>query len=171
MYLNRVAVTENGNGVSVTRFSSNDMTRYGHQDEDQFISWYMNRIKPGISYEVISEDDIPKDQNGKWDKSKRDSWSLTNGKIESDSSKEKMVKEKSFNIDLMTKRMGMVFTGISGINLAPYLEAFRSFGRARNFAGMKSFRDGLVALGKASQQDADNITSIVSEQGIDLSSY
>lgn len=79
--------------------------------------------------------------------------------------------ESSFNIDVMTARMGEEFTGIDAINLSPYLEAFRSFGRARNFSGMKGFRDGLVAASKATADQANIITEIVNEQGIDLNSY
>lgn len=84
---------------------------------------------------------------------------------------DKIMAEASFNIDLMTSGFGEAFTGIDAINLSPYLEAFRSYGRAKNFAGMKSFRDGLVAAGKASPANAVTITDVVAEQGINLNNY
>ena len=84
---------------------------------------------------------------------------------------DKKVYESRFDIEKMTARFGDAFSGITAINLAPYLEAFRSYGRGRNFKGMKDFRDGLVALGKCTTQDAYAITSVISEQNIDLNSY
>lgn len=84
---------------------------------------------------------------------------------------DKKVYESRFDIEKMTARFGDAFSGITAINLAPYLEAFRSYARGRNFKGMKDFRDGLVALGKCTTQDAYAITSVILEQGIDLNSY
>lgn len=79
-YLNKIAVFDNGaGGVATVHFSEQDMQKYGYSDEDQFISWYMNRIQPGVTYEVTT--DIPRDQNGKIDKSEREHWSLINKKL------------------------------------------------------------------------------------------
>lgn len=90
-YLNRVAVIDNGNGVSITRFSHNDMTKYGYSDEDAFIAWYMNKISPGTSFTVVNESEIPQ-TNGQWDKSDREFWKLNGNKVEVDQVK-KQAKE------------------------------------------------------------------------------
>lgn len=86
-YIDRVAVIEKNGQISITRFAVNDMQKYGYTDEDQFISWYMNRIAPGDVYNVIDESNIPKKQDGGWDKSNRNEWSFKNGKVEVDQEK------------------------------------------------------------------------------------
>ena len=73
-----------------------------------------------------------------------------------------------FNVDLMTARFGQTFSGVAAVGLAPYLGAIQSYGAAKNFSGMNDFIGGLVALGKATQEQADQIIAIVEEQGIIL---
>lgn len=76
-YLNRVAVRERSDGgVSITRFSYDDMQHYGYIDEDAFIDWYMQKRFPGELFTLISDSNLPKDVNGQWDKSSRNEWSL-----------------------------------------------------------------------------------------------
>lgn len=86
-YLDKVAVRNTSLGVSITRFGRRDMERCGYANEDDFITFYMNLRFPGETYTVINESEIPKDAKGQWDKSKRDCWSLKNGKVEVDQDK------------------------------------------------------------------------------------
>lgn len=83
-YLTRVGVVERVDGVSITRFASKDMEKYGYTDEDQFIAWYMNRVFPGVVFSIIGENDIPKDAQGNWDKSERNKWRVKGGKLKVD---------------------------------------------------------------------------------------
>lgn len=81
-YLNRVAVIETPDGkVSITKFSENDMQRYGFTDEDAFMTWYMNRVFPGMAFTVIPETDVPTDR------SQRNHWSLKGLKVQVDPTK------------------------------------------------------------------------------------
>lgn len=78
-YLNRVAVIERPDGgISITKFSVDDMQRYGYSDEDAFIAWYMDRINPGTAFTVVPETDVPTDR------SQRNQWSLKGSKVEVD---------------------------------------------------------------------------------------
>lgn len=81
------------------------------------------------------------------------------------------VYEARFNVDLMTARLGEEFTGVDAVALAPYLGAIQSYGKARNFVGMKEFINGLVALGNATQAQGVTMKSVVLEQGINLDNY
>lgn len=45
-YLDRVAVWNN-DPPSITYFSREDMAAYGFTDEDEFITWYTERLKQG----------------------------------------------------------------------------------------------------------------------------
>jgi len=96
-YLDKVAVRQTGENISITRFSVNDMQKYGYSDEDLFIAWYMELRFPGEAFTVIDETNIPKDQNGNWDKAQRKEWSLINGKVEVDPVKVKKKNEKLQN--------------------------------------------------------------------------
>lgn len=69
-YLDKVAVVEDLNGVSLTYFSADDMQKYGYGDEGEFMAWYMGRISPGSPYTVISSVDIPQTRT------QRDEWSI-----------------------------------------------------------------------------------------------
>lgn len=87
-YLTKVAVSELPEGrVAITRFSTNDMEKYGFSDEDKFIEFYMTTKRPGMSYTVLSDDVIPKDANGNWDRTNRKEWSLKSGKVQVDQAK------------------------------------------------------------------------------------
>lgn len=79
--------------------------------------------------------------------------------------------EAEFDVDKMTAGLGLKFTGIDAINLAPYLGVVQSYAKAKNFKDLKTFVGGLLALGKATQQQFDDIHSVISEQGIVLESY
>lgn len=84
-YMSRVAVRERlDGGISITRFGLADMKTYNKSTEDEFIDFYMNFRFPGESFKLILESDIPKDQNGQWDKSQRNEWSLKGDKVEVD---------------------------------------------------------------------------------------
>ena len=106
-YFNRVAVRDVNSGVSITRFSEQDRLHYNQPDEDSFIAFYMNLRFPGEAYTVISEDDIPKDQNGKWDKSQREHWSLKNKKVEVDQAKVSAKEAKEAEKDAIYAKMGV----------------------------------------------------------------
>jgi hypothetical protein len=96
--------------------------------------------------------------------------SFLNGQPDSPSQK---VLENSFDINLMLGAMGLAFTGVDAVTLAPYLSAIQNYASApfRNFKGIKDFIAGLVALGKATQAQADTLTAIFAQQGILLSNY
>lgn len=81
--------------------------------------------------------------------------------------------EQKFDVDLMLGAMGLAFTGADAVLLAPYLSAIQNYASApfRNFKGIKDFIAGLVLMGKATQGQADSLTAIFAQQGIDLSSY
>jgi len=86
-YLSKVAICEDGSKISITRFSENDMNKHGYTDEAEFISFYMNKVFPGKTFTVVDDSNIPKDGNGKWDKSKRAFWSLSQGTVVVDQAK------------------------------------------------------------------------------------
>lgn len=105
-YLNNVAIRiKQDGGISITRFSVKDVIRYNFQDEGSFISWYMNRIAPGETYQVISEDVIPKNENGKWDKTNRNEWSFINGLVQVDSVKVNKNELKKQEIDAIFAKL------------------------------------------------------------------
>ncbi len=85
----------------------------------------------------------------------------------------KFTNEANFNVDKMLGAMGLAFTGADAVSLSPYLSAIQNYASSpfRNFKGIKDFLAGLVALGKATQDQANTITAIFAQQGIDLSSY
>jgi hypothetical protein len=81
--------------------------------------------------------------------------------------------EQNFNVDAMLGAMGLAFTGADAVNLSPYLSAIQNYASSpfRNFKGIKDFIAGLVAMNKATQEQADILTGIFAEQGIDLDNY
>jgi len=86
---------------------------------------------------------------------------------------DKMNAEQNFSVDNMLGAMGLAFTGADAVNLAPYLSAIQNYASApfRNFKGIKDFIAGLVLMGKATQDQADALTAIFAQQGIDLNAY
>ena len=86
---------------------------------------------------------------------------------------DKMNAEQGFSVDAMLGAMGLAFTGVEAVNLAPYLSAIQNYASApfRNFKGIKDFVAGLVAMNKATQDQADAITEIFAQQGIILGDY
>jgi hypothetical protein len=81
--------------------------------------------------------------------------------------------EQNFNVDNMLGAMGLAFTGIEAVALAPYLSAIQNYASApfRNFKGIKDFIAGLFLMRKATQGQADTLTAIFAQQGIILSNY
>ena len=86
---------------------------------------------------------------------------------------DKKILEQKFDINLMLGAMGLAFTGVDAVQLAPYLSAIQNYASApfRNFKGIKDFIAGLVAMGKANQSQANSLYAIFAEQGINLGAY
>lgn len=86
---------------------------------------------------------------------------------------DKKALESKFDIDMMLGAMGLTFTGLDAVSLAPYLSAIQNAASVpfRNFKLIKDFIGGLVATSKATQQQADSLYQIFLQQGIDLASY
>lgn len=91
-YLSRSAVVTHPDGsISITHFAEEDMVKYEFQDEDAFIQWYMNRVAPGESYDLVQRSEIPTDR------SNRKFWKVNGGKVVEDSVKvaEKKASDKA----------------------------------------------------------------------------
>lgn len=84
---------------------------------------------------------------------------------------DKIQAESDFSTYLMLGAMGLAFTGVDAVNLAPYLSAIQNYADFKNFKGIKDFIAGLVATGKATQAQATKLTEIFAQQGIDLGAY
>lgn len=107
-YLNRVGVVKRPDGgISITRFAVEDMKKYNFTDEDGFMTWYMNRIFPGVPFQVISENDIPKNPDGQWDKNQRNEWSLIAGKVQVDPVKVAVKQAKEAQKQAVLNKLGL----------------------------------------------------------------
>lgn len=89
-HLNKVAVWETADGVSITYFDDKDMVKYGYANEDEFIAWMVQRLKPnfGVDPTLINKSDIPGDRGD------REHWSVKSGRIEVDLIKKKNKKDQ-----------------------------------------------------------------------------
>lgn len=124
-----------------------------------------------VNPQIIEASELPQKNKD------RNFWVRQSGVLKVDSAKvseyesSEEFKSKKFNLDKMTHDMGVKFKGVDAVALAPYVGAVQSYAKARNFKDLKSFVAGLVSLGKATQEQADNIYGVFMDQGIDLGSY
>lgn len=104
MQLEKVAIWQRlDGGVSITYFDQRDMQKYGFTDEDAFIVWQVNRLKPsfGVDPTIATKADIPPDSPD------RDCWEFKGGKVKIDAQKKAAKQAKEAEKDTIFAKLGI----------------------------------------------------------------
>lgn len=80
-------------------------------------------------------------------------------------------KEKDFDASLYLSRLSEEFTALERLSLAKIAPSFISELQYKNFAEIKELRDYLLSTEEITQAQANTLTSLFSEQNINLEDY
>lgn len=83
--------------------------------------------------------------------------------------KEPLTSVQSFNIDFFVQSLLTTFAGDNGV--LQYYAAIKDLALYKDFAGMNTLINALLAAGKLTQTEVTDLTSVLAQQGIVLSTF